>query len=92
MYYKTIAILENNERAFVEDLLLIINNETVVGITKSLIDKHKINFAELMYQLNNEDIIEFWHNNKLDKFSKDILQCLQRLLLKAYTQIVRNDE
>ena len=27
MIYKTIAILENNERAFVQDLLLNINNE-----------------------------------------------------------------
>ena len=60
MIYKTIAILENNERAFVQDLLLNINNEeddnkmlsgeNVAVITKRLIDRYKINFAEFMYQ------------------------------------------
>ena len=99
MIYKSIAILENNERAFVQDLLLNINNEeddnkmlsgeNVAVITKRLIDRYKINFAEFMYQLQNEELIEFCHNNGLDKlYSNKLLKSLKDALLMAYSKLI----
>lgn len=99
MIYKTIAILENNERAFVQDLLLNINNEIqnvqkissekITEITEQLIKKYKINFAELIYQLKNEELIEFYHNNGLDElYSNKLLKSLKDALFMAYSKLI----
>lgn len=99
MIYKTIAILENNERAFVQDLLLNINNEIqnvqkissekITGFIEQLIKKHKINFAEFIYQLKNEEFIEFCYNNALDElYSDKLLKSLKGVLFMAYSKLI----
>lgn len=99
MRYRPILILDNKERAFLQDLLMNINdkiynvqeipNKEITEITEQLIDKHKINFAEFMYQLKNEETIEFWRNNGFDElYNNKLLETLKNVLLITYNKLI----
>lgn len=99
MRYRPILILDNKERAFLQDLLMNINdkiynaqeipNKEITEITEQLIDKHKINFAEFMYQLKNEGTIEFWRNNGFDElYNNKLLETLKNVLLMTYNKLI----
>lgn len=100
MHYRPILILDDKEKAFLQDLLMNINdkiynaqkisNKEITEITEQLIDKHKINFAEFMYQLKNEEIIQFWHNNGFDElYSDKLLETLKNVLVMTYRRLIR---
>ena len=99
MRYRPILILDNKERAFLQDLLMNINdkiynvqeipNKEITEITEQLIDKHKINFAEFMYQLKNEETIEFWRNNGfVELYNNKLLETLKNVLLITYNKLI----
>lgn len=100
MRYRPILILDDKERAFLQDVLMNINDKTynaqkisykeITEITEQLIDKHKINFAEFMCQLKNEEIIQFWHNNGFDElYSDKLLETLKNVLVMTYRRLIR---
>lgn len=100
MRYEGIPILEENEINFLVDIIFNINNavqdqqkvpnDELISITKQLIEKYKVNFAEFVYQLRNDDNAHIWAFNGFeDVFEAEMLDDLESVLFETYRELLK---
>lgn len=102
MEYKVVPLLDDNEKDFIEDVSLNIDNalaenqeipnQQLVSATKELIEQHCIDFEELMNMLeNNNSSYMIWELNGFDHiFEISMVSKIEKVLFETYKQLSKN--
>ena len=104
MEYRVVPLFDDNEKDFIEDVSLNIDNalaenqeipnEQLVSATKELIEQHCIDFEELMNMLKNyKSNLFIWELNGFDHvFEIAMVSKIEKVLFETYKQLVKEIE
>ena len=102
MEYRVVPLFDDNEKDFIEDVSLNIDNalaenqeipnEQLVSATKELIEQHCIDFEELMNMLKNyKSNLFIWELNGFDHvFEISMVSKIEKVLFETYRQLAKN--
>lgn len=102
MEYRVVPLFDDNEKDFIEDVSLNIDNalaenqeipnEQLVSATKGLIEQHCIDFEELMNMLKNyKSNLFIWELNGFDHvFEISMVSKIEKVLFETYRQLAKN--